>query len=62
VSLPCPKCGTSETLVSDTRMRIDGEGMPYVRRRRKCQKCGDRFASVENRESDLEAEDVSAAG
>jgi transcriptional regulator NrdR family protein len=59
VSMPCPKCGTSETAVSDTRMRIDGEGTPYVRRLRKCLKCAERFASVENRESDLEAQNVS---
>jgi transcriptional repressor NrdR len=57
MSLPCPKCGTADTQVIDSRMRIDGEGVPYVRRMRKCLKCAHRFAAVENREEDLEKSD-----
>lgn len=59
MSLPCPKCGTADTAVVDTRMKIDDEGTPYVRRRRKCLKCGEKFSAVENREHDLEANERS---
>ena len=61
MSLPCPRqeCGSADTSVIDSRMKIDGEGIPYVWRRRKCQKCGERFTAVENRQADLETNEPS---
>ena len=47
--MKCPNCGHLETSVLDTRAneatRFSDDA--YVRRRRKCKKCGSRFTTVE---------------
>ena len=44
----CPACGHAETQVIDSREAEDGES---IRRRRKCEKCGERFTTRERSES-----------
>ena len=43
----CPFCGDSETKVIDSRLVADGD---QVRRRRECQRCGERFTTFETAE------------
>lgn len=43
----CPFCGDSETKVIDSRLVADGN---QVRRRRECQRCGERFTTFESAE------------
>ncbi|MDD9963624.1 MAG: transcriptional regulator NrdR [Gammaproteobacteria bacterium] len=43
----CPFCGTDDTKVIDSRLVSDGEA---VRRRRACQKCGERWTTFETAE------------
>jgi transcriptional repressor NrdR len=43
----CPKCGTTETRVIETRTADEGR---VVRRRRECPDCGVRFTTYERRE------------
>jgi transcriptional regulator NrdR family protein len=46
----CPKCGALENRVIDSRdKRI------FVRRRRECRQCGERFSTVEIRQSEYES-------
>ena len=42
--MQCPKCGTKDTRVIDSRVSSSGLA---IRRRRSCQKCGYRFSTVE---------------
>ena len=44
----CPNCGHADTAVVDSREAEDGES---IRRRRKCEKCGERFTTRERSES-----------
>ncbi len=44
----CPSCGHADTAVVDSREAEDGES---IRRRRKCEKCGERFTTRERSES-----------
>lgn len=44
----CPNCGHPDTAVVDSREAEDGES---IRRRRKCEKCGERFTTRERSES-----------
>lgn len=44
----CPNCGHPDTAVVDSRESEDGES---IRRRRKCEKCGERFTTRERSES-----------
>lgn len=43
----CPFCGTDDTKVIDSRLANEGA---MVRRRRECQKCGERFTTFETAE------------
>src|ERR1700681_2945954 len=43
----CPFCGHEETKVNDSRLA--GEGR-QIRRRRECEKCGERFTTFETAE------------
>ncbi len=43
----CPFCGADDTKVIDSRLVADGDS---VRRRRECQKCGERFTTFETAE------------
>lgn len=43
----CPACDHQDTKVVDTRLATDGFS---VRRRRECEKCGDRFSTLEEME------------
>lgn len=43
----CPGCGHNETKVVDSRILRDGEA---IRRRRECEKCGNRFTTYERHE------------
>lgn len=43
----CPFCSFSETKVIDSRLVADGD---QVRRRRECQRCGERFTTFESAE------------
>jgi len=43
----CPFCGHRETKVNDSRLVADGD---QVRRRRECQRCGERFTTFESAE------------
>lgn len=43
----CPFCGADDTKVIDSRLANDGA---MVRRRRECQKCGERFTTFETAE------------
>jgi transcriptional repressor NrdR len=43
----CPFCSDSETKVIDSRLVAEGD---QVRRRRECQKCGERFTTFESAE------------
>ncbi|MEX0943074.1 MAG: transcriptional regulator NrdR [Pseudomonadales bacterium] len=43
----CPFCGDSETKVIDSRLVAEGD---QVRRRRECQRCGERFTTFETAE------------
>lgn len=43
----CPFCGADDTKVIDSRLVSDGEA---VRRRRACQKCGERWTTFETAE------------
>ena len=43
----CPFCSDSETKVNDSRLVSDGS---QVRRRRECQRCGERFTTFETAE------------
>lgn len=43
----CPICTTKETKVIDSRLAADGLS---IRRRRECEKCGQRFSTVEEME------------
>lgn len=54
--LTCPKCNCEYTAVVDSRssghdMIMDG----YIRRRRECEKCGERFTTYEVTKKDYEA-------
>ena len=54
--LTCPKCNCEYTVVVDSRssghdMIMDG----YIRRRRECEKCGERFTTYEVTKKDYEA-------
>ena len=42
--MQCPKCGTSDTRVIDSRVSTNGLA---IRRRRSCQNCNYRFSTVE---------------
>jgi Zn ribbon nucleic-acid-binding protein len=42
--LKCPKCGVNDTVVVDSRDHGD-----YIRRRRKCRKCGHKQTTYEQR-------------
>lgn len=55
MKMPCPKCGGYNTTVTNTRMRKDAHGVPYIMRRRRCKKptCQERFSSYENRVVDI---------
>src|SRR5947209_19691449 len=44
----CPACGHADTRVVDSREAEDGES---IRRRRACDKCGERFTTRERSES-----------
>ena len=48
VVMRCPNCGHADTAVVDSREAEDGES---IRRRRKCEKCGERFTTRERSES-----------
>jgi transcriptional repressor NrdR len=48
VVVRCPNCGHADTAVVDSREAEDGES---IRRRRKCEKCGERFTTRERSES-----------
>src|SRR5690348_15064656 len=43
----CPFCGHEDTKVSDSRLAGEGQ---QVRRRRECEKCGERFTTFETAE------------
>lgn len=43
----CPRCKSSDTAVSDSRLAEEGRA---VRRRRRCTKCGHRFTTFERQE------------
>ncbi|MEJ2326395.1 MAG: transcriptional regulator NrdR [Chromatiaceae bacterium] len=43
----CPFCGAQETKVADSRLAAEGD---QVRRRRKCEACGERFTTFESAE------------
>jgi transcriptional repressor NrdR len=43
----CPFCGAQDTKVVDSRLAAEGD---QVRRRRKCEACGDRFTTFESAE------------
>jgi transcriptional repressor NrdR len=45
----CPACGHADTRVVDSREAEDGES---IRRRRACDKCGERFTTRERQEFD----------
>jgi len=42
--MKCPKCGSMETKVIDSRVVDDGQ---TIRRRRECEFCGNRFTTFE---------------
>lgn len=42
--MQCPKCGTKDTRVIDSRVSTSGLA---IRRRRSCQQCGHRFSTIE---------------
>jgi transcriptional repressor NrdR len=42
--MQCPKCGTKDTRVIDSRVSTSGLA---IRRRRSCQNCGYRFSTIE---------------
>lgn len=46
----CPFCGAQDTKVVDSRLSGDGD---QVRRRRKCEACGERFTTYESAELNL---------
>lgn len=46
----CPRCGSSESKVTDTRESSAGE---VIKRRRLCTKCGYRFSTMERVEFDF---------
>ncbi len=46
----CPFCGADETKVIDSRLANDGDS---VRRRRRCQRCDERFTTFETAELTL---------
>src|SRR5438034_9804015 len=48
VVMRCPSCRHEDTRVVDSREAEDGES---IRRRRKCEKCGERFTTRERSES-----------
>ena len=48
VVMRCPSCGHADTRVIDSREAEDGES---IRRRRACDKCGERFTTRERSES-----------
>ena len=48
VVMRCPACGHADTRVIDSREAEDGES---IRRRRACDKCGERFTTRERSES-----------
>jgi transcriptional repressor NrdR len=48
VVVRCPACGHADTAVVDSREAEDGES---IRRRRRCEKCGERFTTRERSES-----------
>ena len=48
VVVRCPNCGHADTAVVDSREAEDGQS---IRRRRKCDKCGERFTTRERSES-----------
>jgi len=44
----CPRCVSTESIVSDSRTRNkDGVSYEYTRRRRKCLNCGFKFTTYE---------------
>lgn len=43
----CPHCKENTSNVKDSRQHTDDKGRIYVRRRRLCQSCGERFTTFE---------------
>ncbi|MDO5561629.1 MAG: transcriptional regulator NrdR [bacterium] len=56
--MKCPFCGCSQGVVLDSRDTPDGEA---VRRRRRCEKCGQRFTTYERAE-ELEIRVIKKSG
>lgn len=54
--LTCPKCNCEYTLVIDSRGTGHDSSMDgYIRRRRECEKCGERFTTYEVTKKDYDA-------
>ena len=54
--LVCPKCGCEYTLVVESRKDTHESNMSgYIRRRRECEKCGERFTTYEMTKDDYNA-------
>ena len=47
--MKCPKCGSEQSRVSNTRNRLDGA----IRRQRKCIVCGKNWFTIETHEDDF---------
>lgn len=58
-TMSCPKCGSNESDVKDTRPIDSGN---QIRRRRQCRACGERFTTRETtvREPSLEQQKTNA--
>jgi len=47
--MKCPKCHTKTKVIDSRYVRKEND---YIRRRRKCKKCGGRFTTYERRKTD----------
>lgn len=52
--IPCPSCGSTLTMVKDSRGSRMGSGIPAIRRRRMCPACSQRFTTFEVEQELLE--------
>lgn len=46
-AFPCPSCGGSLAMVTDSRPVESFQGMRAIRRRRECSACGERHTTME---------------
>lgn len=46
-AFPCPSCGGSLAMVTDSRPVESFQGMRAIRRRRKCSACGEQHTTIE---------------